>query len=107
MNRRWYDKANSADDVFERLRDLDDRSLAKISRDILDIVSSIKAIKRDQDELPISIGVQRVIGLYKQNKNRRWYDKQKNLKEALKAMSTLSDDEYLGILEALNLNLPR
>ena len=107
MNRRWYDKANVTDDVFERLRDLDDRSLAKISTDILNIVSSIKSIKRDQDELPISIGVQRVIGLYKQNKNRRWYDKQKSLKEALKAMSTLSDDEYLGILEALNLNLPR
>lgn len=107
MNRRWYDKANTADDVFERLKGLDDRSLAKISRDILDIVSSIKTIKREQDELPVSIGVQRVIGLYKQNKNRRWYDKQNNLKEALKAMSTLSDDEYLGILEALNLNLPR
>ena len=105
MNKRWYDKGNQGYDVFERLKELDDASLRKLSENILKIADSIKAINREQEERPVSLGIDRVKGLYKQNKNRRWYDKQKDLKNAMNSISTLSDEEYLGIIEALEVAL--
>ena len=103
MDKRWYDKIEKGADVIERLQKLDKQALARISKNLEDIAASIKTIKREQDELPISIGIERVKGLYQQSKNRRWYDKDSDLSYAIKAISTLSEDEYSGIMEALDL----
>ncbi len=103
MNKRWYDKIEQNDEVLKKLQKLDKRNLEQVASELAKIAVSIKAIKREQDDVPISIGLERVKGLYMQNKNRRWYDKNDDLSAAMKAIATLSDDEYVGIIEALNL----
>ena len=105
MNNRWYDKTDTKIDVFDKLRGLDDKSLKKVSETLISISNSIKAIKREKNEVPGSIGIDRVKGLYQQKRNRRWYDKNKYLSAAMQSISTLSDDEYYGIIEALELTL--
>ncbi len=105
MKNRWYDKNDKNDLVLEKLRDLDKATQNRISENIINIASSIKAIKREKDELPLSIGIDRVIGLYQQNKSRRWYDQNYDLSAAIQTISTLSDDEYMGIIEALSISL--
>ncbi len=102
VNKRWYDKNDKSDYVLESLRSLDELSQSKVAENVINIAGSIKAIKREKDELPISLGWERVMGLYQQNKNRRWYDRNSELSSAMQTISTLSDDEYLGIIEALS-----
>ena len=100
MNNRWYDKIDNKRDVFDKLRGLDEKSLKKVSETLISIANSIKAIKREQSEIPVSIGIDRVKGLYQQKRNRRWYDRNKYLSAAMQSISTLSDDEYYGFRNA-------
>ncbi len=102
MNKRWYDKLDKSADVMEKLQKMDKEALNRVAQNLNVIASSIKAIKRDQEEQALSIGIDRVKGLYQQNKNRRWYDKNAELSIAMRSISTLSDDEYSGIIEALD-----
>jgi len=102
MNKRWYDTIEYSNEVFEKLRCLNRKDAVAIAKNLSQIACSIKAIKREQEEVPLSIGVNRVMGLYQQEKGRRWYDRNPELSVALKAISTLSADEYEGIMEALN-----
>ena len=105
MNNRWYDKIDQNDEVLSKLRKLDKKCLSQVAKELEKIAVSIKAIKREKEDVPVSIGLERVKGLYMQNKNRRSYDKNDDLSSAMRAISTLSDDEYVGIIEALNLSI--
>ena len=105
MNNRWYDKIDQNDEVLSKLSKLDKKCQAQVAKELEKIAVSIKAIKREKEDVPVSIGIERVKGLYMQNKNRRWYDKNDDLSSAMRAISTLSDDEYVGIIEALNLSI--
>ena len=101
MNKRWYDNIQDNQELLEKLQKLGRRDLALVAKELEQIAVSIKAIKREKEDVPVSIGLERVKGLY-QNKNRRWYDKDEQISSAMKSISTLSEDEYTGIIEALN-----
>jgi len=101
MNNRWYDNIEVNQEVLDKLQKLGRKDLVQVAKELEQIAVSIKAIKREQEDVPISIGLERVKGLY-QNKNRRWYDKDEQISAAMKSISTLSEDEYTGIIEALN-----
>ena len=102
MNKRWYDKIEENQEVLEKLQKLGRKDLIQVAKELAKIAVSIKAIKREQDDVPLSIGIERVKGLYLQGRNRRWYDKDEEMSQAMKSLSTLSEDEYTGIIEALN-----
>ena len=105
MKNRWYDTNDKSMAVLDALRGLDELSRQKISENVISIASSIKAIKREKDEVPVSLGIERVVGLYQQSNRRRWYDKHGEISGVMQTMSTLSEDEYHGIMEALSMAL--
>ena len=102
MNKRWYDKIEENQEVLEKLQKLGRKDLIQVAKELAKIAVSIKAITREQDDVPLSIGIERVKGLYLQGRSRRWYDKDEEMSQAMKSLSTLSEDEYTGIIEALN-----
>lgn len=105
MNRRWYDNHKETLNTFEILKKLDRDSRARLSDDIVDIANQIKSIHREEDEPNLSIGLERVLGLYQSVNSRRWYDRQKDLGNAIKTISTLPEEDFLNIMEGLSVSL--
>ena len=101
MYKRWYDNHKETLDTFDILRKLDSESKRKLSDDIIDIANQIKSIHREEEEPPISIGIERVLGLYQSSNSRRWYDKQEELDTAIKTISTLPEEDFLNIMEGV------
>lgn len=104
MNDRWYDKHPIANDVFGLLKTMDKPSRAKLSNDIIAIANQIKSIHKDDEEQSLSIGLERVLGLYKSSNGRRWYDRSSELNHAIRTISTLPQDDYLNIMEGISVS---
>lgn len=105
MKNRWYDDHQETLDTLEILKKLDRESRERLSNDIIDIANQIKSIHREEDEPPLSIGLERVLGLYQTANSRRWYDKQRDLDTAIKTISTLPQEDFLNIMEGLFVSL--
>jgi hypothetical protein len=105
MNNRWYDNHAETLDTLAILKKLDREAKRKLSDDIIDIANQIKTMHREEDEPPLSIGIERVLGLYKSSNSQRWYDKQRDLGNAIKTISTLPREDFLNIMEGLCVSL--
>lgn len=104
--RRWYDDNHKAIEAFEILKKLDTDSKKRLSKDLIEIVRQIKELHKEEEEPELSLGLDRVLGLYQQSVNeRRWYDTNSDLKYALKTMSTLPSEDFLNIMEGLSVSL--
>lgn len=105
MNQRWYDNHQETLDTLNILKKLDRESRGRLVDDIVDIANQIKSIHREEDEPPLSIGIERVLGLYQSTNSRRWYDKNKDLNRAMRTISTLPQEDFLNIMEGLCISL--
>ena len=105
MNKRWYDNHEDTLNTLEILKKLDRESRRRLSNDIIEIANQIKSMHREEEEPPLSIGLERVLGLYQSSNSRRWYDKQRDLDNALKTISTLPKEDFLNIMEGLSVSL--
>ena len=85
MNRRWYDSNEHTQRALSLLKDMDEVKRRALSRDLANV----------------SIGIDRVLGLYKISNSRRWYDKVSILSYALKTMSTLPREDFYNIMEGI------
>ncbi len=102
MKKRWYDRHKDTEKAFKLLKELDFKSQYEISQDIISIASAIKAAHREEDiEQPVSIGLDRVLGLYQASNMRRWYDKYPYLNQAILTISTLPEEDYVNIMEGI------
>ncbi len=105
MNKRWYDSHKETLDTLDILKKLDRDAKKNLSNDVITIANQIKTMHREEDEPPLSIGIERVLGLYQSSNSRRWYDKQKDLSNAMKTISTLPEEDFLNIMEGLCVSL--
>ena len=105
MNKRWYDNHQETLETLNLLRILDKHSRKNLSDDIINIANQIKTIHREEEEPTLSIGLERVFGLYKSSSSRRWYDQQEDLSGAIKTISTLPQEDFLTIMEGLCVSL--
>lgn len=111
MNRRWYDEHEETPKTLEMLQKLDNRTMKSLSKDLSTIVKQIKELrletKKDEDEEDeeISLGLQRVLGLYQSEHGRRWYDKRPDVNFAMRSMSTLPKEDFYNIMEGLHVTL--
>lgn len=101
--RRWYDNYDEATKAFKLLQSLDATSKKRLSVDLIEIIKQIKDLRKEEEEPILSLGIERVLGLYKQSVNeRRWYDTNKDLRYALKTMFTLPTEDFINIMEGLS-----
>lgn len=105
MKNRWYDNHNETLETLDILKKIDRESRKKLSSDIIDIANQIKSMHKEEEEPLLSIGVERVLGLYQSSNSRRWYDKQIDLDTAMKTISTLPREDFLNIMEGLCVSL--
>lgn len=103
---RWYDKDPRMVELFEVLEELPKESQDQLGALIIQFVNLVRKNKDEDTEEIISIGKERVLGLYKAFNKRRWYDKQNSLMGALNTLSTMHIEDCKkiteGLLETLN-----
>ena len=101
MNTRWYDSNEHTQKALSLLKEMDEVKRRALSRDLANVVKQIKEMHEEDEEQDISIGIDRVLGLYKISNSRRWYDKVSILSYALKTMSTLPKEDFYNIMEGI------
>lgn len=105
MNRRWYDSNENTEKALSLLKGMDENRRRALSRDLTNFVRQIKEMHEEDEEQDVSIGIDRVLGLYKISNSRRWYDKVSILSYALKTMSTLPKEDFYNIMEGITTSL--
>lgn len=100
-DRRWYDSNEYTNRALEILKDMDENQRRALSKDLTTVVKQIKELHEEDEEPEISIGIDRVFGLYKLSNSRRWYDKVSVLSYAMKTMSTLPKEDFYTIMEGI------
>ena len=102
MNRRWYDNHPETVKAVEFLQNLSEDDADTVSQYIIEIAAQIKDLNKETSEPELSIGINRVFGLFKGNaSSRRWYDQNTELGRAFKTISTLPKDDFEKIMEGL------
>ena len=73
MNRRWYDSNEHTERALSLLKDMDEERRRALSRDLTNVVKQIKEMHEEDDDenQEVSIGIDRVLGLYKISNSRR------------------------------------
>ncbi len=104
-NKRWYDKHKETKRALDMLKTLSPELRKKLSNDIINVAGAIKTVHRENNTAPLSIGLERVLGLYQANRGRRWYDKHQDLSVAIKTVSTLPESDYVNIMEGICMSL--
>ena len=84
-------------------KDMDENKRRALSKDLTTVVKQIKDLhlENEDEEQDLSIGIDRVLGLYKVSNSRRWYDKVSILSYAMKTMSTLPREDFYNIMEGI------
>lgn len=100
-DRRWYDSSEHAKRALDILKDMDESQRRALSKDLTVVVKQIKELHEEDEESDVSIGIDRVLGLYKLSNSRRWYDKISLLSYAMKTMSTLPKEDFYTIMEGI------
>ena len=103
--KRWYDTKPYTGEVLTILKELSLQSHYDIAREVLKVIEAIKQNSRELDELPLSLGVDRVVGLFSQNYNRRWYDKNLPINRIFKSASSLQDEDFQNIMQGMYTSL--
>ena len=106
-NRRWYDSNEHTEKALDLLKDMDENKRRSLARDLTTFVKQVKEMRDENNEEEVSIGIDRVFGLYKISNSRRWYDKVSILSYALKTMSTLPKEDFYNIMEGVHSTLSK
>ena len=101
-DRRWYDSDENTQRALEILKDMDESQRRALSRDEWDGTYFVKV--QEDEESEVSLGIDRVFGLYKLSNSRRWYDKVSILSYAMKTMSTLPKEDFYNIMEGITIS---
>jgi len=97
-NRRWYDSNEHTEKALNLLKDMDENKRRALAKDLTTFVKQIKEIREEDSEADVSIGIDRVLGLYKLSNSR-------SLSYALKTMSTLPREDFYNIMEGVHSTL--
>lgn len=103
--KRWYDKVAYTNDVLYKLQKLTIKERYDVAREVLPVVESIKTHNRELDEVPLSIGLNRVLGLYQEQNKRRWYDQSLPVARVFKAASCLPEEDFQNIMQGIEMAL--
>jgi len=106
-NRRWYDSNEHTEKALALLKDMDETKRRALAKDLTTFVRQVKEMREEDEDSQISLGLDRVIGLYKLSNSRRWYDKVSILSYALKTMSTLPNEDFYNIMEGVHTTLAK
>ncbi len=100
--RRWYDQDVRVARFLRLIEQVPGDAQEEISQMIIEFVNLIrKTNEENKDDNFVSLGKERVLGLYQAFNKRRWYDKKPELRSAMTTLSTLQTEDYLKIVQGI------
>lgn len=100
--RRWYDQDIRVAKFLRLIEQVPEKAQEELSQMIIEFVNLIrKTNEENKDNNFVSLGKERVLGLYQAANKRRWYDKKPELKSAMNTLSTLQIEDYLRIVQGI------
>lgn len=106
MKRRWYDNNDNIIQALDILENLPSALRENLAVNIINFANLLrKNYEEIEEEQQLSIGKNRVLGLYKSFKKRRWYDKNPSLMSAMNILATLPSEDFEKIAEGTVLTL--
>ncbi|EKE03224.1 MAG: hypothetical protein ACD_20C00234G0046 [uncultured bacterium] len=100
LSNRWYDEDSKMVDTLGVIQSLSKYEQEELGIILIQLVNLLRK-NRNEDAIPISIGKDRVLGLYKASNKRRWYDKHPVLMSAMNTLSTLPVNDCNAIIEGM------
>jgi len=102
---RWYDKDPRIIDALDIIKELPDEVQEELAKSIINFVNLLRESNRYIAEPSLSIGKNKVLGLYKSSQKRRWYDSSPALMSAMNVVSTLDIEDFKSVTEGILLTL--
>lgn len=104
MKNRWYDSNPKTNRLLEILSQIPSEAQDEISMMIINFVNLYRKT-RTLEETPISIGKDRVLGLYQSEKKRRWYDTNTALLSTMNVIATLPEEDFTNLIDGILVSL--
>lgn len=103
MNDRWYDFDSNVSVLLDVLKNVPEPIQEEVLSSILKAARVIreKIETETADDVPVSIGKERVLGLYMSSNKRRWYDESPVVSNAFNVLSTLPDEDCSDIISSI------
>jgi hypothetical protein len=90
-NRRWYDRISNMTLALLVSQKFPPEIQAIIVRNLNQVIDDCRKRQKRNDKHAVSVGQQRVMGLYKAGRRLRWYDPDPNMHRAFNFMSTVPE----------------
>lgn len=103
--KRWYDSKPYAGYVLDVLEQMPIRLHYDVAREVIKVIEVIKVNNREREEVPLSLGIERVLGLYQEQHKRRWYDNNLPISRVFKTASCLPDEDFQNIMQGISMSL--
>jgi len=95
---RWYDKITNVNKMLLTFKNMSDRELNVYARVLFNVVNDNRAKSQNSSDLS-SIGPDKIQAYLKSYNQRRWYDKNPNLRDSIRLLSILSPAEAEMIVD--------
>lgn len=105
LNKRWYDKDDNVVRMLEIVKGLSDEEQEGLTFNVLQFVKLIREKNGRHTENPVSVGKNKILGLYKSSQKRRWYDNNLRISNILNALSTLPSEDCENIAKGILVTL--
>lgn len=102
--KRWYDKDPRMAQILAILEHMPDETKEEFASVLIKLINIIKKNKTNDLGLT-SLGKNRVLGLYKAFRKRRWYDHTPGLMYALNVLSTLDLVDFNTVVDGILITL--
>lgn len=100
MKNRWYDSNLGVKDLLDLIKIIPPEAQEGLSQMIINFVNVYRK-SRPPSDMPISIGKDRVLGIYKSSEKRRWYDKNPALLSAMNVIATLPEEDFKNLVDGV------
>lgn len=103
MDERWYDFDPNVSVLLDVLKNVPENIQEEVLTSILKTARVIreKLDTETPDDVPVSIGKNRVLGLYMSSQKRRWYDENPVITNAFNVLATLPDEDCRDIISSI------
>lgn len=102
--KRWYDRDPRMAQILDILKDLPENSQTEFARVLMQLINILRKSKKNNGS-QLSIGKNKVLGMYKAFNRRRWYDQSTSLMNSLNTLSMLSDEDFSTIVDGILITL--
>ncbi len=96
-NKRWYDYNKDMVTILELVEGKPQELIDSLAESIFSFTRIVRdsiSEQEEEQEIPVTIGKEKILGYYKSFNRRRWYDKNWTILSIMNLLSTLPQNDF-------------